>query len=320
MASIRRSGKNWRAQIYVSGRRESCVFDTKASAAAWALERESVLSRRKAYAGTLTDALERYGREVSPTHKGERWEQTRLLRMARDPVAERALTALSTADIAEYRDRRLMTVSGASVRRELVLLGAVVETARREWGWIASNPVRDVRKPPSSPPRRRRITDEEIRRLTFAFGLGEGLAADTTMQRTGLAFLFALETAMRAGEILGLTAENVHLAERYVHLPRTKNGSARDVPLSSRASEILGLLPERVFNLNGATRDVMFRRARRAVEIDDLRFHDARAEAIWRLSKKLDVLELARVVGHRDLRSLMIYYDASASELAKRLD
>ena len=53
--------------------------------------------------------------------------------------------------------------------------------------------------------------------------------------------------------------------------------------------------------------------------IKDLHFHDSRAEAIWRLSKKLDVLELARVIGHRNLSSLLIYYCASAAKLAKRL-
>jgi hypothetical protein len=52
----------------------------------------------------------------------------------------------------------------------------------------------------------------------------------------------------------------------------------------------------------------------------DLHYHDSRAEAIWRLSKKLDVMELARVIGHRDLRSLLLYYQADADELADRLD
>ena len=48
-------------------------------------------------------------------------------------------------------------------------------------------------------------------------------------------------------------------------------------------------------------------------------FHDSRAEAIWRLSKKLDVMELARVVGHRNIGSLLLYYQATADELADKL-
>jgi integrase len=140
------------------------------------------------------------------------------------------------------------------------------------------------------------------------------------MQRTGLAFAFALETAMRAGEIVGMMWPDV--AEKSVRLPRTKNGDERRVPLSPRAREILAALPKGdgpVFGLDPGTRDVFFRRARDAAKVANLRFHDSRAEAIWRLSKKLDVLELARVIGHRDPRSLMLYYQADADALADRL-
>ena len=30
--------------------------------------------------------------------------------------------------------------------------------------------------------------------------------------------------------------------------------------------------------------------------------------------------DLARMIGHKDLRSLMVYYNATASEIANRLD
>ena len=50
-----------------------------------------------------------------------------------------------------------------------------------------------------------------------------------------------------------------------------------------------------------------------------MHFHDTRHEAITRLAKRLDVLELARVVGHRDPRSLTIYYNETAEQLAKKL-
>ncbi|MEN8330573.1 site-specific integrase, partial [Acinetobacter baumannii] len=39
-----------------------------------------------------------------------------------------------------------------------------------------------------------------------------------------------------------------------------------------------------------------------------------------RLARKLEVLDLARMIGHKDLRSLMVYYNATASEIATRLD
>lgn len=319
MASFRKRAGHWTVEVNTRGRREFATFHTKAEAAAWALEREAEMAGRKAHSGTVADVLRRYARDVSPTHRGERWERTRLKRMERDPLAAVPIASLSPADIAAWRERRAQAVSGASVRREMVLLTAALEVARREWGWLRTNPAREVKKPPSPPSRRRRISPDEIDRLTLAFGLGDGLDADTAMQRTGLAFLFALETAMRSGEILALTETDIHLRERFVRVARSKNGDARDVPLSSTAAKILKALPGHVFALEPGIRDVMFRRARKAAEVPDLHFHDSRAEAIWRLSRKLDPLELARVVGHRDLRSLMLYYRPTVSELATRL-
>jgi len=120
------------------------------------------------------------------------------------------------------------------------------------------------------------------------------------------------------------TWPHIHLAQRYVHLPQTKNGDARDVPLSRRAVEILQTLPKPAtgpaFQLTAAQRDSLWRKVRDKTGLADVHFHDSRAEAIWRLSQKLQVLDLARIIGHRDLKSLMIYYNTSAAELAKQLD
>jgi integrase len=53
--------------------------------------------------------------------------------------------------------------------------------------------------------------------------------------------------------------------------------------------------------------------------IKDMTFHDTRHEAITRLAKKMDAVALARTVGHRNLNQLLIYYNESAADLAKRL-
>lgn len=321
MANFEPRGKRIRARVMVNGQRDSGTFATKREAVAWATQREAELTGRRLPDKTLADALERYGLEVAPTHKGARWEQVRLRKLATYPVAARLLASLEGPDLAAWRDARLKEVRPASVRRELTLLRSVLEAARLDWGWLRVNPLAGVRKPTAPASRKRRISQDEIDRLELAFGLGEGLAADTAMQRTGLAFLLGIESAMRAGEMIGLLPTDVRA--KAVTLPRTKNGDQREVPLSKRAREILALLLERgaptVFDLDPGTRDVLFRRARDAAGIADLHFHDSRAEAIWRLSKKLDVMELARVIGHRDLRSLLIYYAVSADDLADRL-
>lgn len=268
---------------------------------------------------TLAEALNRYTLEVAPTHKGARWEVIRCRSLARAPIAAKALHALSAADLSAWRDARLAEVSAASVRREMALLGSVFDVARREWGWIKASPLAEVRKPPSPASRKRRVSDDEVQRIQLALGY-DGGPPENASQRVALAFEFAVETAMRAGEILGLTWPNVRA--KAVTLPATKNGDVRDVPLSVRAREIVALLPRdsaSVFNVEPGTRDALFRKARDRARIHDLHFHDSRAEAIWRLSKKLDVLELARIIGHRDIRSLLWYYNVSAEDLADKL-
>ena len=142
-------------------------------------------------------------------------------------------------------------------------------------------------------------------------------------------FLFALETAMRVGEIIGLTWDSVSYEGRFVTIPKSKNGDTRQVPLSSRAVELLkkleGIDKERCFTVDSRSMDTLFRKARTRAsktipDILTLHFHDTRHEAITTLAKKLTVIQLARMVGHRDLKSLMIYYNETATELASLLN
>lgn len=127
---------------------------------------------------------------------------------------------------------------------------------------------------------------------------------------------------MRSGEIVGLRWDDVDLEGRVAHLPITKNGSARDVPLSLEAVRLLEALPKAdpVFDLDSAQRDALWRKLRDRAGVVGLTFHDARHLAVTRLAKKLDVLDLARMVGHKNIQMLMRYYNASASDIAKRLD
>lgn len=139
--------------------------------------------------------------------------------------------------------------------------------------------------------------------LIAAFELDKGLLAETATQRTGLAFLLALETAMRSGEILSRTWPNVHLSEQHVHLPKAKNGDARDVPRSQRACEILRTLPlgfGPVFQLKSAVRDALWRKVRDSTGHREVHFHDSRAEAIWMALK--EVGHSATSADHRSSR------------------
>ena len=54
----------------------------------------------------------------------------------------------------------------------------------------------------------------------------------------------------------------------------------------------------------------------------DLHFHDTRREALSRLAKKVDVMTLAKISGHRDIKILLntTYYAPDMSDEAELLD
>jgi integrase len=325
MASFRKLKTGIRAEVFVKGHRDSRMFDTMPQAKKWALERENELAELAQGIDTkrtVGDVLERYAREISPTKRTGRNERIRLERMAKDPVACVKLTDLKPGDFAQWRDERLKSVGNASVLREMNILHHAFEIARKEWGWIQKNPVSDVTRPKSPPPRDRLISDQEQAAILLALGFFEDAPPKTKGQYVAIAFLFAIETAMRAGEICGLRPGDIK--GRVAHLPMTKNGTARKVPLSTRAIELLALLPDPgdkpLFRLNTEQLSSLFRKARIKAGIDDLVFHDTRHQAITNLAKRLSVLDLARMVGHRDIRMLQIYYNITAEELAGRLE
>ena len=166
--------------------------------------------------------------------------------------------------------------------------------------------------------RNRLITAQE--RADIVAALSVGRVTRGVRFEARIAFELALETAMRLGEIVGLSPDDV--TGRVAHLPLTKNGRARDVPLSTRAVELLGELEcdGRYFTMSKASISRAVSRVIRSLGIVDLHFHDTRHQAITDLAKRFSVLELARITGHEDLRSLMIYYNETAAALAEKLD
>jgi hypothetical protein len=116
MASIRRRGKSWLAEVCKKGDRDSKTFRTKAEAAAWALQREAELTGKKLPDKSLKEALDRYAREVATTRPGERWEVLRCGSMARLSIAMKRIGELDASHLAEWRDERLRSVSAATVR------------------------------------------------------------------------------------------------------------------------------------------------------------------------------------------------------------
>lgn len=332
MATFQKRGNSWRAIVRKHGHSESKTFDTKAQAQQWATALEARLDagpaapQPQAQGGSsVADLLIRYADEVSPGKRGWRWEAVRLRKMAREwQDFGRPASSFVGPDIARWRDARLLQVSAGTVARELNLLSAVFTRAIKEWGLaVPTNPCWMISKPKKPRARTQRVRAEDRAALVAHLGWDEKTPPQTSRQWAAAVFCFALETAMRKGEVLALRWEDVHIDQRYVHLDITKNGDARDVPLSTAAIELLGKLGPRhgkVFKIATGNMDKVFRMARRDCGLLHVRLHDARREATTRMASKLsNVLELAAVTGHRELRVLKSYYAPRAQDLAAKL-
>lgn len=328
MATIRKRGNSWQAIVARAGVRKSSSFPTKAQASAWATLQEAELLAGKRgeipYGKTYGDLLTRYRDEVTVDKRGAKWEATRIDMVIReDPIARVPLTRFSAIDAAQWRDRRLKLVQPASVLREWNVLSHACTVARKEWKWLHSNPFNEISRPEPPRSRSRRPSQDEIDRLMLVMGCDPQVTPTTMTARAGFAFLFAIETAMRAGEIVGLRWGDIK--DNVAELDKTKNGSSRRVPLSVEARRLLTMLPrpenvESAFQIDSQNLDALFRKAKAMALIDDLHFHDTRREALTRLASKVDVMTLAKISGHRDLRILQnTYYAPKMEDIAALL-
>ena len=197
MASFQKRGTSWRAIVRKGGAAQSATFQTKAAAQAWAATTEAGIIAGKSGAipnKTFGDLLDEYASKVSPTKRGCRWEQVRIGLFKRDEIASVKLADLGTPHFAAWRDRRLKSVSPATVRREWVLMSGACTVALKEWKWLDHHPMEGVKRPAAPAPRDRLITDRERDMLLHAIG-GDW---NRVIGRTYHAFMFACETAMRA--------------------------------------------------------------------------------------------------------------------------
>lgn len=282
------------------------------------MDKGAFVSLDEAEAITLAQALDRYRAGVTAKKKSRLQEESRIRLWKDTPLARRSLASIRPADIAAFRDARLKAgAAPATVRLDLAVISHLYTVAAKEWGLHVRNPVKHISLPAPNNARDRRLDGDEEARLMASLERSANPWVKPIVQ-------FALETAMRRGELLALRWENVDLEKRVALLPETKNGEARTVPLSSRAAAILEALPRppdgRVFPITGNALRLVWARATRRARIRNLRFHDLRHEATSRLAGKLpNVIELSAVTGHKTLAMLKRYYHPRADELARKL-
>ena len=341
MATFRKRGKTTTAIIRRKGVTQSKTFQTKGAAMIWANGIEGAIGTGVSMGQpdkTFRDVLIKYRDEVTPKKVSFEKETVRIDAMLRDEKwIDTRLGDLTTAAFTEFRDRRLKTMkaSGAllkpdTVSRELTILSGACTIATKEWKWFVHNPFHGCSHPKPSPHRRRRPSPDELERIIFCSQYKPLTRPTSIRARTGAAALFAIETAMREGEIAALRWSEINFNAHTLTVATVEerggktDAAAREVPLSEEAERILiQLKPDDpgqfVFGLSADQIGNNFRIICDKALVVGLTFHDLRHEATTRLARKIDIADLARTIGHADLKALMIYYNPTGEELAARL-
>ncbi len=224
MATIRKRGNRYHVQIRRRGQSITRTFGRLATAKSWIpkiegdIERQLYVDTSGTERTTVLELLQRYQRQISPSHKGQQVEAYRLRTLKKHLGALR-LIHLTNKEIASYRDDRLKEVSPSSLKRELTILSRVLTIASRDWGIsIPQNPVKMISLPKADKARTRRLEAGEKEQLLQS--------ANPELHRI---ITVALETGMRRGEILSIKKSHIDFNKSVLFIPSTKTDTPRSI-------------------------------------------------------------------------------------------
>jgi integrase len=334
LASIIKVGEKWRAQVRRKGHQPvTRTFDKKAQAERWAHDVEGQLrdggfnDERKLAEFTIRGLIEKYEEEVGKLRPIGR-SKAGALSMLKRHFGDTALSVLNEAAVVDYAKRRqAMGAGGVTIGMEFTYLDGVLEMARSLWKLpLPASPIAAARKNlrylgliAKSKKRDRRPTPAELDAICAWF-------EKKARQRIPMPDIirFAVASAMRAGEITRLRWDDIHEADRTIVIrdrkdPEEKIGNDQVVPLLGDAWAIAMRQPrghDLIFPYNSASFSSLFPRACKALEIEDLRFHDLRHEGVSRLFEAgYAIAQVALVSGHRDWKQLQRYTQLKAKNL-----
>ena len=297
MATIRKRGKRWQAQVRINGRAASKSFGTRREAVSWSRDAEIDLARKINGGLTLADAVERYKSEVE--HDQDR--ATKLTYWV-GVLGDVPLEDLRKRDFVEGRSRLMSErdLKPATINRYMAAISAVLTRAVEDWFLIESNPAR-IRSVREDNARDRVLAPPELEALIRA--------CEASEDRGILPFvLVALGSGCRAGELTQLRWRDVDLDKGLAVLRNTKNRDTRTIPIQGYALDCLkgvrGIGNAFVFrNPTGKTPYDYYRawdKVRRAAGISNVRFHDLRHHAASTLAMSGKSLgEIGALLGHR---------------------
>ena len=325
MGSIRVRQGRYQANVRRKGYAPvTATFTSREVAKRWIKSTEIAIERGD-YAPrctiTVGELMHKYENEYLPTLKNggdsHKWRVRLLKRYFNDlPLAD-----LTPAHLAKYRDQRLLKVAPLTVKRDLSVLSSAINTAVIEWSVpLDLNPVSRIRFKNADVPRDRRLQHREEQLLLSR--------AYPCLKRQ---IIVAIETAMRQGEIYNIRKNDINVQHQTLRIPETKTDKPRIIPLSKRAlkalteqtrasGNVVHMTDKPIFEVNRWTEWNRFTRLKKECGIDELRFHDLRHEATSRLFERgFNVMEVASITGHENLKHLKRYTHIKPESLVARL-
>ena len=337
----------YQARKMVDGKRLRKTFASSALARRWLNEKraEVDLGQFKDTSSLdrmpIRELVERY-RDTCMAHR-EADRIGHIPALLDDPVVHVMVSKWLPTDVRAFRDRMLKDgYAPATVVKRLNLLASIIQHAISEWDIHTVNHAsgRVVKRPPGADKKRNRRlsgnTDNdygksEYERLIIA-------VARSHCPDDAWLVKWSIEQACRLSESVSLCWKNIDFERKTLSLERVKNDKHREElgdekrPLTPGARRLLlkklEEMPEapaatdRLFNVgNEKAFSVRYGRIVKKAELKNLIFHDLRHEATSRLARFLtNPLDLMRVTGHRDLKSLDRYYQPILSELVEKIE
>jgi integrase len=312
-ASGKRHKKRARRQSFEGARRE--------------LERERAKITEAKETGyvpvTFKETAKEYiHRQKSLLSPREYERQDSILEKHLKPFFAGKLGDVSARLVEQYISTRNRKCSPATIRKEVGVLKHLLNWALKG-GKIRSNPAAGVALPKPPAGRLRYLQPTEFQAVV-----------EQCPPWIQPIVRLAAATGMRRGEILGLRWLDADLLQKQINLPQTKNGKGRTVYLNEMAMDVFRSLVldpeiqanEPVFGLDATPEEVSmcFVRACRRAGVEDFHFHDLRhTHATWLRQKGVQLDEIARQLGHSDLRMTQRYAHLGASQVREavcRLD
>ena len=228
-------------------------------------------------------------------------------------------------------------LSPGTAVRHFNVMHHMMEKAATIWSketGIDGNPADqvEVRRPDDQ--RERYLSAEEIARLKAALD-GKmhrqgSRAINQTFYRLRLLVLIALTTGLRIAEVFALTWSDIRYREEVIAVrSKLKGGKNRYVPMTPELAAELQRYPavigeERIFPpKRGATGERQrvegsFETVLEIAGIEEFRFHDLRHTfASWFMMNGGDLYELAKILGHSNIKMTERYAKLAKKHIAK---